>query len=63
MRSLEEWWALRLLNDPVAMAEKLFTVVGFRVDIEEVLHPDGRVVVFHIPGRPEVRRTPIKVLT
>lgn len=38
--------------NPVAMAEKLFTAVGFRVDIEEVLHPDGRVVVFHIPGRP-----------
>jgi len=39
-------------NDPVAMAAKLFHAVGFRVDIEEVLHPDGRVVVFHIPSRP-----------
>jgi predicted HTH transcriptional regulator len=39
-------------NDPIAMAEKLFTVVGFRVDIEEVSHPDGRVLVFHIPARP-----------
>ncbi|MFQ3592852.1 MAG: ATP-binding protein [Gemmataceae bacterium] len=39
-------------NDPVDMAEKLFKVVGFRVDIEEVLHPDGRVLVFHIPSRP-----------
>jgi ATP-dependent DNA helicase RecG len=39
-------------NDPVAMAEKLFQAVGFRVDIEEVLHPDGRVLVFHIPSRP-----------
>ncbi len=38
-------------NDPVAMAAKLFTAVGFRVDIEEVQHPDGRVVVFHIPSR------------
>ena len=34
------------------MAAKLFQVVGFRVDIEEVLHPDGRVLVFHIPSRP-----------
>ena len=34
------------------MAEKLFTAVGFRVDIEEVAHPDGRVLVFHIPSRP-----------
>ncbi len=38
-------------NDPVAMAAKLFNAVGFRVDIEEVQHPDGRVVVFHIPSR------------
>ena len=42
----------RAFRDPVAMAEKLFQTVGFRVDIEEVLHPDGRVLVFHIPSRP-----------
>ena len=39
-------------NDPVAMAEKLFQAIGFRVDIEAVAHPDGRVLVFHIPPRP-----------
>jgi ATP-dependent DNA helicase RecG len=39
-------------NNPANMAEKIFTAVGFRVDIEEVLHPDGRVLVFHIPSRP-----------
>ena len=39
-------------RDPVAMAEKLFEAVGFRVDIEEMAHPDGRVVVFDIPARP-----------
>lgn len=39
-------------SDPVAMAGKLFQAVGFRVDIEEVAHPDGRVLVFHIPSRP-----------
>jgi len=39
-------------NDPVAMAEKLFEAVGFRVDIEAVAHPDGRGLVFHIPSRP-----------
>ena len=33
-------------NDPVAMAEKLFEAVGFRVDIEAVAHPAGRVLVF-----------------
>lgn len=32
----------RAFNNPVAMAEKLFHAVGFRVDIEEVAHPDGR---------------------
>lgn len=39
-------------RDPVAMAERLFGAVGFRVDIEAVEHPDGRVLVFHIPSRP-----------
>ena len=39
-------------RDPVGMAEKLFQEVGFRVDIEEVTHPEGRVLVFHIPSRP-----------
>ena len=39
-------------RDPIPMAEKLFQAVGFRVDIEEVAHPDGRVLVFRIPSRP-----------
>lgn len=39
-------------SNPVEMAEKLFEAVGFRVDIEEVAHPDGRVLVFRIPSRP-----------
>lgn len=38
--------------DTVAAAEKLFHAVGFRVDIEAVAHPDGRVLVFHVPSRP-----------
>jgi predicted HTH transcriptional regulator len=36
----------------VHTAQKLFEAVGFRVDIEEVDHPSGRVLVFHIPSRP-----------
>lgn len=40
------------VNNPVGMAEKLFQTLGFRVDVEEVDHPNGRVVVFHIPSRP-----------
>ena len=39
-------------SDPIAMTEKLFQAVGFRVDIEEVRHSAGRVLVFHIPSRP-----------
>jgi len=38
--------------DTVATAEKLFHSLGFRVDVEAVTHPDGRVLVFHIPSRP-----------
>lgn len=36
----------------IQTAERLFIAVGFRVDIESVSHPDGRVLVFHIPSRP-----------
>lgn len=39
-------------NNPVEMAEIIFAAISFRVDIEEVMHPDGRVLVFHIPSRP-----------
>lgn len=42
----------KAFDNPIGMASKLFTAIGFRVDIEEVDHPDGRVIVFHIPGRP-----------
>jgi ATP-dependent DNA helicase RecG len=42
----------KAFNNPIAMAEKLFQALGFRVDIEEVEHPKGRVVVFQIPSRP-----------
>lgn len=39
-------------TDPVAIAGRLFESLGFRVDVESVAHPDGRVLVFHIPPRP-----------
>lgn len=42
----------KAFNDPFEMETKLFETLGFRVDIEEVSHPDGRVLVFHIPSRP-----------
>ena len=40
------------ITNPIEMAEKLFQAVGFRVEIEVVAHPAGRVVVLHIPSRP-----------
>ena len=36
----------------VAAADELFVKIGFRVDLEEVAHPDGRVLAFHVPSRP-----------
>ena len=41
-----------VFQNPVDTSEKLFQKLGFRVDLEEVSHPDGRVLVFHIPSRP-----------
>lgn len=40
------------LLDAAATEAKQFQVLGFRVAVEEIAHPDGRVVVIHIPGRP-----------
>lgn len=37
----------------VATTDDLFVKIGFRVDVEEVAHPNGRVVIFHIPSRPK----------
>jgi predicted HTH transcriptional regulator len=42
----------RAFPDTVDAAEKLFQSVGFRVDVDVVAHPDGRVLVFHVPSRP-----------
>jgi predicted HTH transcriptional regulator len=42
----------RAIGNPVAMAEKLLGTLRFRVDIEEIQHPSGRVVVVTIPSRP-----------
>lgn len=38
--------------DTIKTAERIFASVGFRVDVEAVTHPEGRVLVFHIPSRP-----------
>jgi ATP-dependent DNA helicase RecG len=38
--------------DVIKCADELFQTLHFRVDLCEVAHPDGRVLVFCIPGRP-----------
>lgn len=42
----------KAFNNTVEMESIVFNTLGFRVDIEEVQHPDGRVVIFSIPSRP-----------
>lgn len=32
--------------------EKVFHSLRRRIEVEEVLHPDGRVLIFHVPSRP-----------
>ncbi len=39
-------------TNPVKTVEQVLNKVGFHVEIEAVDHPDGRVVVVSIPGRP-----------
>ncbi len=39
--------------DPLTTMEKVFHKVAFRVDLESVEHPNGRVVVASIPARPK----------
>ena len=38
--------------DVIDITSKIFTWVGFRVDVEEISHPEGRILVFTIPARP-----------
>lgn len=40
-------------ENPAKIAEQLHIQLGFRVDVEPVAHPDGRVLVFHVPSRPK----------
>jgi predicted HTH transcriptional regulator len=42
----------KAFDNPVVTASRIFTAVGFRVDVEPVAHPAGRVLVFHVPSRP-----------
>ena len=42
----------RAFQNPVKTEGQLFQKLGFRVEVEAVSHPEGRVLVFHIPSRP-----------
>lgn len=39
-------------NNPKGMAKKIYDTTDLWVEVEEVKHPDGRVVVFHVPPCP-----------
>src|SRR6185295_16605795 len=39
-------------HTPVGIQNKLLDKLRFCVEVEEVLHPDGRVLIFHVPSRP-----------
>lgn len=40
-------------ENPTTMASKIYTHTKFRVDIKEFPHPDGRIVIFEAPSRPQ----------
>lgn len=46
-------------RNPAEFQSQILDKLGFRVDIEELSHPDGRVVVFHIPSRPSGTAYPL----
>jgi len=41
----------RAFNDPQGIQRKILSALGFMVRVEDIEHPKGRVVVFHIPSR------------
>ena len=40
-------------QNPAKIAEKILQTLKFRVDVEEIAHSEGRIVVFVIPPRPK----------
>lgn len=41
----------RAAIDPAGMQKRILDTLHFLVKVEELKHPDGRVVIFHIPSR------------
>ncbi len=42
----------KAFQDIVDMQRRLLDKLRFRVEVEELSHPGGRLVIFHIPSRP-----------
>jgi ATP-dependent DNA helicase RecG len=42
----------KAFHTPEGIQSRIFDKLRFRVTVEAVEHPDGRVIVFHIPSRP-----------
>jgi len=40
------------ITNPLDIQGKILQKLNFRVDIEDFKHPNGRVVIFHVPSRP-----------
>ncbi len=43
----------RAFINPQKIASKIYELIKFRVNVTEVTHPDGRVLAFAIPSRPQ----------
>jgi ATP-dependent DNA helicase RecG len=46
--------------NPTDIQNRILDKLGFRVDVEELTHPDGRVVIFHIPPSPDRDRLSLR---
>jgi len=42
----------RAFDQPERTRKGLCEQIPLGIDFEEIAHPDGRVLVFHVPGRP-----------
>jgi len=40
-------------QNPVKTVSQIYNKLHFRVNIDAVVHPDGRVLIFEIPSRPK----------
>ena len=43
----------KAFQNPDKIAQRILQKLGFRVDIEELRHAEKRVLIFHIPSRPQ----------